>query len=131
MSDKLSITYNGEERELFMSYGLLNELTKLVGSPEIAPSITVNEILRESVLMAVLAERKPTGKVVKAVEDIDDIEVSVEDVEKILDWATDAVLSFFVRSLGKMVQRVEDNKEVLEGLKSSLDGLVGSPSASQ
>lgn len=129
MSDKLSITYQGVERELFMSYGLLNELAKLVQSPEIAPSISLDEHLREEVLKACLAERKPSGKVLKAVEDMDDLEVSVEDIEAILDWATENVLSFFVRSLGKMVKRVEANKDVLEGLKSSLDGLQASASA--
>ena len=129
MSDKLNITYQGVDRELFMSYGLLNELAKLVGSPEIAPSISLDEFLREEVLKACLAERKPTGKVLKHVADMDDLDVSVEDIEAILDWATENVLSFFVRSLGKMVQRVESNKDVLEGLKSSLAGLQGSVSA--
>lgn len=129
MTDKLTITFAGQERELFMSYGLLNELAKLVGSPEVAPSITLDEHLREEVLKACLAERKASGKITAAVKDMDDLDISVEDVERILDWATENVLNFFVRSLGKMVQRVEANKDTLEALKSSLDGLQASASA--
>ncbi|MBD9544258.1 hypothetical protein IB276_32965 [Ensifer sp. ENS04] len=129
MSDKLSIIYEGNDRELLMSYGLLNELAKIVGSPEVAPSISIDESLRADVLAACLAERKPSGKVVKPVADMDDLDISIDDIEKILDWATEAVLNFFVRSLGKMVKRVEANKDVLEGLKSSLDGLQASASA--
>jgi hypothetical protein len=129
MSDKLPIIFEGAERELFMSYGLLNTLAKMVGSPEVAPQITLDEYLRADVLKACLAERKPTGKVIKDIEDMDDLDVSVEDIEKILDWATENVLSFFVRSLAKMVKRVESNKDVLEGLKSSMDGLQASVSA--
>lgn len=123
MTDKLSITFEGNDRDLLMSYGLLNELTKIVGSPEIAPQITVNHALREEILKAVLAERKPSGKIVKAIEDADDLDLSVEDAERVLDWATEAVLSFFVRSLDKMVRQAAENKDSLEALKSSLDGL--------
>jgi hypothetical protein len=129
MSDKLSITFEGSDRELLMSYGLLNELAKLVGSPEVAPSISIDEHLRQEVLAACLADRKPSGKITKAVADMDDLDISIDDIESILDWATEHVLSFFVRSLGKMVKRVEANKDVLEGLKSSLDGLQASTSA--
>lgn len=129
MSDKLSITFEGADREILMSYGLLNELAKLVGSPEVAPSISIDENLREEVLKACLAERKPSGKIVKHVADMDDLNMSIEHIEAVLDWATEHVLSFFVRSLGKMVKRVEANKDVLEGLKSSLDGLQASASA--
>lgn len=129
MSNKISIILAGEERELFMSYGLLNELTKLVGSPEVAPSITIDEDLRADVLKACLAERKASGKIVKELEDVEDIDASIEDIEKLLDWATEHVLSFFVRSLGKMVKQAESNKDVLAGLKSSLDGLQASASA--
>jgi hypothetical protein len=129
MTDKLSISFEGAERELFMSYGLLNELAKLVGSPEVAPQISLDEYLRSEVLKACLAERKPSGKVLKAIEDMDDLDMSIDDVESVLDWATEHVLSFFVRSLGKMVKRVESNKDVLEGLKSSLAGLEASASA--
>lgn len=129
MNDKITIAFEGADRDLLMSYGLLNELAKIVGSPEIAPSISIDERLREEVLGACLATRKPSGKVTKKVEDLDDLDLSIDDVERLLDWATEHVLSFFVRSLGKMVKRVEANRDVLEGLKSSLDGLEASASA--
>ncbi len=129
MADKLSIVFEGKERELFMSYGLLNQIATLVGSPEVAPSISLDEQLREAVLKLCLADRKPSGKVLKDVEDMDDLEVSVDDIEAILDWATENVLNFFVRALAKTMKRVEANKDVLEGLKSSLAGLQASASA--
>ncbi|WP_454287261.1 hypothetical protein [Rhizobium arsenicireducens] len=123
MSEKLTVKFEGKDLDLFMSYGLLNELVKLVGSPEVAPTISIDDDLREGVLKAVLAVRKPSGKIVTPVADIDDLDMSITDIEAVLDWSTEAVLSFFVRSLGKMVRQVEANKDVLEGLKSSLAGL--------
>lgn len=123
MPDKLSITFEGTSRELFMSYGLLNELTGIVSSPEIVPQISLYKELREEVLGACLAERKPSGKVTKKIDDMDDIDMSIEDVEAVIDWASEAILSFFVRSLGKMAKQAEANKDVFAGLKSSLAGL--------
>lgn len=125
MTDKLSITVDGKERELLMSYGLLNALTVIVGSPDVAPTIAVNADLREDVLKAVLAERKTSGKILKEVADVDDLEISISDVEKLLDWVMDHVMSFFVRSLDKMVQRVGAHKDGLAALKSSVAGLAG------
>lgn len=130
MTDKITINYlNGTERELLMSYGLINQLSLIVVSPEVAPSIAVDVGLRNEVLAAVLAERKPTGKVLKEVEDVDDLGLSIEEIERVIDWATEAILGFFVRSLEKMVKRVEKNQDAFAGLKSSMAGLQASISA--
>lgn len=129
MNDKLTINYEGEDRDLLMSYGLLNELVIIVGSPEVTPTIAVNPLMREDVLKACLAERKPSGKISKPIADMDDINISIADVEKILEWASEHVLNFFVRSLGRMLRQVEANKDTFEGLKSSLAGLEASTSA--
>lgn len=123
MSDKLTITFEGQERELFMSYGLLNALTGIVGSPELVPQISLHQDLRSEVLGACLARRKKSGKIEKAVDDMDDLDISISDIEAVIDWASEAVLSFFVRSLEKMARQAEANKEAFAGLKSSLAGL--------
>ncbi|MGO7308761.1 hypothetical protein ACCS91_33440 [Rhizobium ruizarguesonis] len=129
MTEKLTITQDGRERELFMSYGLLNVLSIAVGSPELVPSMSLDDQLRGEVLAAVLAERKVTGKVIKPVEDLDDIDVSIDDVEAILDWAGEHLMGFFMRRLAKSAKHVEKHKDLLVGLKSSMDGLQGLASA--
>jgi hypothetical protein len=128
-NDKLSITQDGNERELFMSYGLLNALSLLVGSPEVVPAMSLDDGLRAEILAAVLAERKVTGKVLKPVEDIDDIDISIDDIERILDWAGAHLMGFFMRRLAKSAKHVENHKELLEGLKSSMAGLKDLASA--
>jgi hypothetical protein len=126
---KLTITQDGKERELFMSYGLLNVLSIAVGSPELVPAMSLDDELRTEVLKAVLAERKVTGKVVQAIADLEEIEISIDDVEAVLDWAGEHLMGFFMRRLAKSAKHVENHKSLLEGLKSSMDGLRSLASA--
>lgn len=124
MTDKITITFNGEEREIFASFGLLNSLTKIVASPELVPLISLDPDVRTSVLIALLSDRTKTGKITKAIEDIEDIDVSIEDVEKLLEWASRIVLGFFMRSLRRAADLSQENKEAFEALKSSATGLA-------
>lgn len=129
MNDKLKITIDGEERTLFMSFGLLNELASLVQDPARVPAIPVDAYLREAVLSAAFAKRKKSGKITEEIADFDDIDVTIEDVEATLDWVVEHVMSFFVRSLRKVVQVTKANETDLKDLASFLAGSDASPSA--
>lgn len=129
MNDKLKITIDGEERILFMSFGLLNELASLVQDPARVPAIPVDSYLREAVLSAAFAKRKKSGKITEEIADFDDIDVTIEDVEATLDWVIEHVMSFFVRSLRKVVQVTQANETDLKDLASFLAGSAVSPSA--
>lgn len=121
-NDKITVTLNGKERELFMSFGLLNNLTRIVDDPTRVPAIRTDSELRDAVLSAALAERKTSGKIEKEV-DIDDIDITIDDVERTLDWVMEHVMGFFVRALKKVVEVTEANKADMEALASSVNGL--------
>jgi hypothetical protein len=121
-NDKITVKLNGKERELFMSFGLLNSLTRIVDDPSRVPAVRTDPELRDAALAAALAERKPSGKIEKEV-DIDDIDITIEDVERTLDWVMEHVMSFFVRALKKVVAVTEANKADMEALASSVNGL--------
>lgn len=130
ISDKLTIKINDEERELFMSFGLLNELTKIVVDPSRVGAVNLDPELRESFLTALFAKRKKSGKVEEDI-DYDDIDISVEDVESALSWAQEHVLSFFVRSFRNIQTVTEKYSEEVTSLTSSLAGSKGSVSKKQ
>lgn len=119
---------DGLDRELFMSFGLLNELSILIGDPGIIASVPVNPDMRKAVLMSCLAERKKSGKIERPVADFDDLDISIHDVEEILAWTMDHLMDFFVRSLKKVVQVTEAHKTDLASLGSSLGGSKASAS---
>jgi hypothetical protein len=123
-----AVKVNGEDREIFMSFGLLNELTTVVGDPGAIASITLNPEMRNKVLESALAKRKPSGKIEEPV-DMDDLDISIDEAEKLLDWVSGHVMSFFVRSLRKVAAVNEKYEAPLRDLVSSLGGLKNSPSA--
>lgn len=122
LSDTITIKLDGEDRNIFLSFGLLNELSLLVNDISDLPSIPLNTRLRKQVLSACFATRKKSGKI-EAEVDIDDVDVSIGDSERIIDWVVDHMMAFFLRSLKKVVLTTEANKIDMQDLGSSLNGL--------
>jgi hypothetical protein len=130
MSDTLTIQINGEERELFMSFGLLNELTAIIGDPSRVGAVSLDPELRAKFLSAIFAKRKKSGKIEEAI-DYDDLEVSLDDVEKTMSWGQEHVLNFFVRSFRNIQTVTEKYKDEVTSLTSSLTGSKASASKKQ
>lgn len=98
-SDTFTMVIDGEARDIFMSFGLLNELTGVVGDPLRCAQLYLDPDLRTVVVGACLHERDKRGKIIKEVKAITDVEVNIEEVELLLGWVADHMLSFFSRSL--------------------------------
>ena len=120
LDPRINVTVDGEDREIFMSFGLLNELTSWLGSPEALPAIFVKAEMRSEMLSRLLAERKKSGKLITPVADIDDVEIELADVQRLLQWATEHVLSFFLQSLTVLKGVLERDEEKMTGLGSML-----------
>ncbi len=121
VSDTILIKQDGESRELFMSFGLLNELVRLFDSPDRVNTIAADHDLRNQVLKSSLAKRTNTGKPTHPV-DLEDVEISIDDVENVLEWSSAHVLGFFIRSLKKVVTLTQKNQADMEGLASFATG---------
>lgn len=126
-SDTLDVKINGEGRELYMSFGLLNLLATMVPTPELVPTMSLDPEARTAILTACFTPRKKSGKATEEI-DIDDMEFSIEDAESTLGWVTDHLMAFFVRALRKVMATTEANKDELANLASSLNGLKASTS---
>lgn len=122
MQNTFDISINGEAREIFMSFGLLNELTRIVQDPARIGLMAIDPDMREDVLYALLAERKPSGKILKPLPDIDDIEADYLEIERLLAWAMEHTLGFFVRLLQSAATAAEREKTQMVDLVSSLTG---------
>lgn len=116
VSDKLVIKQNGADRTLFMSFGLLNELVKNAGSVEAVALFAVDPETSRIIRSAILAERKGGGKIVQPVDDPDEIDVSVEDTERMLKWAVDHTLGFYVRQMTMVAKATDAVKDQLTPL---------------
>lgn len=117
----ITFTADGEEREVKMTYGLLNELVNLIKEIEEVSKFFVDEKIRNAVLAAVLAQRAPNGKVTSKVN-VDDIELELEAIDEILAWASAHVTGFFIRSLTNLAKRVNalPTEDIQAGLEAAL-----------
>ncbi len=117
VKDKLAVG----DREIFMSFGLLNELSTIVQDATQIAALDLDPEIRTKTLNAIFAERTKSGRKTKDVE-MDDLEISYQDVETALDWAKDHLMGFFIRRLESTAKVVEQTKTRMEKVESSLLG---------
>jgi hypothetical protein len=130
--DTIDITYNGKTREVFMSFGLLNEISRAVGDVEQIGMISVDPDMRETVLDILLSDRDEEGKISKHFN-VAAARITMDEVNRLIEWVADNVFDFFLKALGGAKRLQEKNaprvlelmpKEVLASMSSS----AGSPS---
>lgn len=120
-SPSLHIKVNGEPREIFMSFGLLNQLTHIIGDMQNVGFVHVVPEVRAQILNELLAERGKGGKVITQVPH-DEVEISLEDIALLLDFAVEHMLDFTLRVVEQSMTLQKRQEARASSLKSSLDG---------
>ena len=96
--DRITVEVAGESRTVFMSYGLLGELSKLVGGVEMIPSLSFDAALGGAALELMLASRDKRGKITNTEDaSVVPFDFPVEQAESLINWAGAHLLDFFVR----------------------------------
>ena len=112
-----------EPRDAFMSYGLLNDLVRVVGDPNKASVIELDPELADVVVRLVLIPRSKTGKKMIDLTVFDPPGLTVGEAMKLFDWTKAHLLDFFTSRLGASLQSISDRKEKLAEIGSKVDGL--------
>lgn len=123
----LKVEISGKSRDLFMSFGLLNEIASLAGGPEGIPNLSFNPSTSTALLELVLAERDPRGGIVRPEEGVivpPDLDPST--AEEIIDWAGGHALDFFVRRFAKSAKLLAARAAELAAAGSSLTSSTNS-----
>lgn len=105
-----------------MSFGLLNLVTGIMGSPDQIPNSANDADLRQSLLAEVLAERDENGTVVKPANLFN---LKPEEAMQVIQWASDHAMDFFMRGLesaADLSQKVQPRMEALQALTRSQSG---------
>lgn len=124
----LSDVYKITERDIKMSYGLLNVLCKTVGELDSAALLALDNTLREQVLAELLATRDASGTVTAPFNPFE-APYSIEEVTGLLGWAQEHVYDFFVKSAAKSVALSKLHQSTLAALQEPFAG--GAASASK
>tara|TARA_X000001388_G_scaffold52616_5_gene38379 strand:+ start:14816 stop:15172 length:357 start_codon:yes stop_codon:yes gene_type:complete len=110
MSDALKTTFiikiNDSEKEVFMSFALLNTITGYFENPEQLSEIFLNPQVRESILVELLSERNPTGRITKQLN-TSSLLIDPNDVLDLLEWVAEHVENFFTQAFKKANQRLK------------------------
>lgn len=121
MEDIYHFPVGDKSIEVFMSYGLLDELARLVGDIEVVPQVMVLDELREPFLVALLSERDENGKITEKFNFFKS-RVRPEDVTKLYEWAAGHLMDFFLQQLETAGRLGQNVKPRLEALMSSANG---------
>lgn len=109
-----------------MSFALLNRLCFLIGDMDSLPRAMQDPVLREALLKEMLTERSKTGRIKgEGLVELEDLDVPLEDMQVLLDWASEHVLDFTLAGLEKSGALQFRHQARLLNLKSLL---TGSPS---
>lgn len=123
LNDRITVTVNGEDREILMSFGLLNRLTSVVGSPENIGVMFADPTTQRDVLTLIFL---PKGTKIENFDFEDKVDLSKKDAIELLNWSSEHVLDFFITAMEKAVEMGEKNKGRMEKLEKLMPSPAGS-----
>ncbi len=101
----ITLKIGAEDREILMSYGLQDQLLRLIPDTNMIGTVYTDSDVRNAVIEQVLADRTNTGKITLK-RAFDEYEIELEEVEKLLGWVVDHVTAFFVRVINQLEKKI-------------------------
>lgn len=126
-SPRLTVSVKGPgdaspvSKELFMSAGLLRRLVAIAQAVEDITQLYSNPHVQDILIIEIMSPRTPRGEA-NMTYSLDDFEMSPEDANKIVIWATGHITGFFTNAVENIKTAVMDNGD-LKTLMESLNGL--------
>lgn len=120
------LTVAGETQTIVMSYGLFNEIMKVVPSPEAITDLVIQDpYLRDYVVRRMLTGNK---KVTNDEDMVDafDLDIDLDQLDDLVAWVAEHVLHFFMKSAEKTAKVGEKYQEVVKQLTQSNLSQTGS-----
>ena len=129
LSDTHVVTFGKEPLELFMSFGLLTEIARVVEDIPLVSQIAVDAELREKVFGLLFGERDVKGKLTRALE-MHEILISVRDAQAVTKWVQGHLFDFFIGAMEAATSAAAPFESRMRGmLPLSGDGSPPSPGA--
>ena len=102
-SDRITITIDGEQREIFMSAGLASRLQFMCNNLENLTEVYSNLALQVAMVLECLAPRTKHGEQLKEIN-LDDFDLSHEEYKRLLDWAQSHTMYFFFERVNDLMK---------------------------
>ncbi len=112
-NDTIVVKVNKEPREIFMSSGLLRNIILLSGDISEFQQVYMDFALQNSIMIEMLRPRTEHGNAITE-PSIDDFEMSVEDGNRLIDWAVEHILNFFVDTTQRAMLVAQKNENLIK-----------------
>lgn len=123
---KFVYTQSGKPKEIFMSYALLNRITRVCPGEEEASRISYNGPLQDAIMAVLL---KPKDQEFDLERDTDGIDA--ETIQDMLIWAVKHITHFFTGLIRKNLAHAQETMEESQELQNQAESLKGSTIGSQ
>ena len=116
---KLSVIGSDTPRTVFMSFGMLAELTSVIPDVDSLGQMHVNAETRDSVLRVLLSDRNEKGEI-STEHTVYSMPMMPPDAIALLNWAHKHVAAYFMDALQNMSETAGALQGVMEKMMSSL-----------
>lgn len=127
---RLKITVNNQEKEVFMSGGLIRQLMPIAGGLTDFADVYADVEVQNALIVEALRPRDKRGAAYANVT-VDDYEMTIEDTDKLVGWIMEHVLYFFVNSLTSAKSLADKNQGTMEAVQKLTQLQTGSPALPQ
>ena len=116
-------TLDGSTIEVFMSFGLLNTLVRIVKDPDVIVQLPFLHDVRDEFLDALVQVRSKTGMLLSDERNkLENMQVAPTVIVDLLAWAEEHVLDFFISQATKLHKINQKNDKSLKALTPSTPG---------
>jgi hypothetical protein len=123
----ITVKLNGEDKTIKMVYGMEMDIRRLLPNPTDAMQLALmDQFTQDYLVRRVLTDSKKMISNVDALIPAEDVDISTEDVERIIQWVLDHLLYFFAKRTAGMAQLGVRFKQQLPSLFKN--GSESSPS---
>ena len=108
-----TVTVNGKQREILMSFNLLSRIAKSVGGLDGLSLLIHDEQVQADYLVAILSERDEAGKLL-SIPKIEDIVMSPEEAGELMKWALGHLTGFFLSWNSAVAEKLVESQKKLD-----------------
>lgn len=130
---RMKVTVNGQEKEVFMSAGMIRRLASISNELEDISSIYLDPDVQERCLVHLLVDRDNRGVPTEEPTKLSMMafEMEPDDADKLAQWVGDHLMAFFIKGAKNMRQSIQLQEKTFQNLAQSLIGTKNSMESMQ
>lgn len=125
LNDRHTLTFvDGSEKEILMTFGLLNLTSGMVRDISAVPFIMLDAELRHQLMIAILSPRDAQGNISDEYNEYQN-PVTTDEAHALLTWVSEHLTDFFlkaVRQYRTILETVEKENPKASALPSTMNG---------